>query len=72
MDLVPTLIGLAVSAAVFGLANWRQRRDKDSLPGESSPLPLTLIQMAGVVAFVVLAGHLVTLLTGVHFKGRFG
>lgn len=72
MDLTGTLIGLVVSAAVFGWANWRQRREKDREPGDVSLIPFTLIQMASVVAVVVMAGHLISLLTGVPFRGRMG
>jgi len=71
MDFPTTIIAMALAASMFSIANWRQRLDKESLPGESSPLPLTLIQMACVVAFLVLTGHLVTLITGVPFRGRF-
>jgi|GEM_PF-1767408 ABC-type xylose transport system permease subunit len=70
MDLSSTLIGLAASAAIFAWANWRQRRERDKIPGEVSLLPLTLIQMAAIVAIVVLAGHLISLATGVTFHGR--
>lgn len=70
MDLPATLIALSCAAAIFGWANWRQRRDRSKLPGEGSLMPLTLIQMAAVVAVVVLTGHLVTLATGIPFRGR--
>jgi hypothetical protein len=70
MDLPTTLISMAAAAAIFGWANWRQRKERDGIPGEVSLLPLTLIQMAAVVAVVVLAGHLISLATGVPFQGR--
>lgn len=70
MDLSTTLIAMAAAAAIFGWANWRQRKERDNIPGEVSLLPLTLIQMAAVVAVVVLAGHLISLATGVTFQGR--
>lgn len=70
MDLATTLISMAAAAAIFGWANWRQRKERDGIPGEVSLLPLTLIQMAAVVAVVVLAGHLISLATGVPFQGR--
>ncbi len=70
MDLSATLIALACAAAIFAWANWKQRRERDNIPGEVSLIPLTLIQMAAVVAVVVLAGHLVSLATGMPFHGR--
>jgi uncharacterized membrane protein YidH (DUF202 family) len=70
MDLSSTLIGLVISAAVFGWANWQQRRERE--PSDVSLIPFTLIQMVGVVAIVVMAGHLISLLTGVPFRGRMG
>ena len=71
MDLPTTFAGLAIAAAVFGWANWRQRKERERDLGDVSLLPLTFIQMASVVAVVVFAGHFITLLTGVPFKGRF-
>ncbi len=70
MTLSVTLTGLAVAAVVFGWANWRQRRDREREPGDVSLLPLTLIQMAAIVAMLVMLGHLVSLLTGAPFRGR--
>jgi hypothetical protein len=70
MDLSTTLISLAAAAGVFGWANWRQRKERDNIPGDVSLIPFTLIQMAAVVAVVVLAGHLISLATGVTFQGR--
>ena len=70
MGLIPTLVGMALAAVIFGWANWHQRKDRDRILGEVSLLPLTLIQMAAMVAGVVLAGHLLSLATGVTFQGR--
>ena len=70
MDLTTTLVSLVVAGALFGWANWRQRKERDNIPGEVSLIPFTLIQMAAVVAVVVLAGHLISLATGVPFQGR--
>jgi ABC-type xylose transport system permease subunit len=70
MDLSTTLIGMAAAAAIFAWANWRQRKERDRTPGDVSLVPLTLIQMAAVVAVVVLVGHLISLATGVPFQGR--
>jgi hypothetical protein len=70
MDLSSTLIGLIAAAGVFAWANWRQRKERDNIPGEVSLLPLTLIQMAAVVAVVVFVAHLISLATGVPFQGR--
>lgn len=70
MDLTTTLASIAVAGAIFAWANWRQRKERDNIPGEVSLIPFTLIQMSAVVAVVVLAGHLISLATGVPFQGR--
>ena len=70
MDLSTTLLAIAAVAAIFTWANWRQRKEPDNILGEVSLLPLTLIQMAAVVAVVVLVGHLISLATGIQFQGR--
>jgi hypothetical protein len=70
MGLASTLIGMAFAGGIFWWANWRQRKERDKILGEVSLLPLTLIQMAAMVAVVVLAGHLISLATGVTFQGR--
>lgn len=70
MELSTTLIGIAAAAATFGWANWRQRKQRENIPGEGILLPFTLIQMVAVVAVVVLVGHLISLATGVQFHGR--
>jgi hypothetical protein len=70
MDLSTTLFAIAAVAAIFAWANWRQRKEPDNILGEVSLLPLTLIQMAAVVAVVVLVGHLISLTTGIQFQGR--
>jgi len=70
MYLTTTLTGMVVAGAILGWANWKQRKERDNIPGEVSLIPLTLIQMAAVVAVVVLAGHLISLATGVPFQGR--
>jgi hypothetical protein len=70
MDAEPTVAVLLAAAAVFGWANWRQRRGHP--PGEPSLVPYTLIQMVAVVAFMVMAAHMISLLTGTPFRGRMG
>jgi hypothetical protein len=70
MDLSTTLLAIAAVAAIFTWANWRQRKEPDNILGEVSLLPLTLIQMAAVVAVVVLMAHLISLATGIQFQGR--
>lgn len=69
MGLAPTLIVLLLALAVAGLANWRERR-----PGEVGNPPLisyTAIQMIALVVALLMAAHLVSLLTGTPLKSRF-
>ena len=71
MTLKITLTGLALAVLVFSWANWRQRRDRNRAPGDVSLIPLTLIQMVALVAGLTLSAHLISLLTGLPFRGRF-
>jgi hypothetical protein len=62
---VLVLIG-ALAAAVF--ANWRERR-----PGDAGRVPLisyAAIQMIALVVALLMAAHLVSLLTGQELAGR--
>lgn len=70
MTLTVTLSILAVAVAATGWANWRQRRPR--VPGDVPLAPYTLIQFVGVLVVILMLGHLITLLTGKPFTGRFG
>ncbi|MBH68451.1 MAG: hypothetical protein CMM58_08870 [Rhodospirillaceae bacterium] len=70
MNLTSTLIGLVFSVLFFAWANWHQRRKKEL--GTICLIPTTAIQIISLVAFVVFAAHLLTILTGTTFRGRRG
>ncbi len=71
MSLALTLAMLAASLGVCGLAWHMQRRPRESLD-PPLPIPWTLLQVVSVVVALVAVAHLVTLATGVPFKGRMG
>jgi hypothetical protein len=64
-----------VALLVFGLAlatfaRWYESRPRDL--GEVRLFPTTLVLAIGVIAAVLAAAHLVTLLSGVPLVGRYG
>ncbi|WP_374762805.1 hypothetical protein [Yunchengibacter salinarum] len=61
MTLIPTLIGLGVALLVWMLAWWR---DKHYEPGRVGLISPIAVQMVALVAILVFAAHLVSLLTG--------
>jgi len=69
MSLAVTLVVLALAGAVFGFANWRSRRPR--APGEVSLVPWTAVQFLAAVAVLLMLAHLVTLMTGRPFAGRY-
>jgi hypothetical protein len=69
MGLAATLValGLAVALAVF--ANWQERRQR---PLGNPPLfSYTAIQIVAIVVTILMAAHLVSLLTGHPLTSRF-
>jgi hypothetical protein len=68
MRLGLTLAVLLAALAIAGLANWRERRPHDF--GRPPLLPYTTIQLIAVVVIILMAAHLVSLLTGHPLKGR--
>ncbi len=68
MGLAATLMALGLAVAVACFANWRERRQR---PGDPSLVPYTAIQMLAIVAAILMAAHLVSLLTGQPLTGRF-
>ena len=67
MDLTTTLISIALSASLFAWANWRHRRH---VSGGTFPVPYMAIQMIALVATLVMAGHMGSLITRQPFRGR--
>ena len=64
-----TLIALAVAVIVFLFAAYMERRPK--VDGKLRWTPYIGIQMMALLAMIVALAHLVTLLSGTHFAGRF-
>lgn len=67
MTLTVTLLVLAAAAAVFAWSAWRVRRE---VPGEPSLVPHGAIQFLCAIALILMAAHLVSLLTGRMMGGR--
>tara|TARA_R110002167_G_scaffold54305_1_gene154665 strand:- start:713 stop:928 length:216 start_codon:yes stop_codon:yes gene_type:complete len=70
MSLTVTLVVLALAALLFAWANWHSRRERP--PGEPSLVPHTVLQIAALIVFVLMAAHLISLLTGTPLTGRRG
>ena len=70
MNLFTTLAVLAGAALLFAFAWWQDKRERT--PGQVSLIPYTMIQIFAVVTCLVMLAHLVTLISGAPFKGRFG
>jgi hypothetical protein len=68
MRLGLTLAVLLAALAIAGLANWRERRPSDF--GRPPLVPYATIQLIAVVVIILMAAHLISLLTGHPLKGR--
>jgi uncharacterized membrane protein YidH (DUF202 family) len=69
MGLAATLVALGLAVAVAAFANWQERRQR---PVGNPPLvPYTAIQMLAIVVAILMAAHLVSLLTGQPLTSRF-
>jgi hypothetical protein len=69
-DLTTSLAALVLALAFGGLANWQLRR-----PAELRLWPVVPwlgVQFIAAAAVLVLAGHVISLLTGHPFGGRNG
>jgi uncharacterized membrane protein YidH (DUF202 family) len=69
-DLTVSLIVLGVAAICAGLANWQLR--KPAHQRLWPVVPWLAVQFVAAAAFLVFAGHLITLLSGHHFSSRNG
>jgi hypothetical protein len=69
VDLETTLAILLGAALVFATALWRQRRDQ---PGNPALIPWGGVQYLALIVAILMAAHLVTLLTGTPLVGRNG
>jgi uncharacterized membrane protein YidH (DUF202 family) len=68
MSLGVTATLLVLSLLVVAFANWRERRKRPL--GKAPLISYPAIQMIGVVLIVLLAAHLIALLTGHPLPGR--
>ena len=69
MSLPVTLAVLVIAVAVAAFSAYRQRQPAE--PGNPPLIPYVGLQIAAVVVAILMLAHLVTLLTGTPFKGRF-
>ena len=65
-----TLALLAFGLLLAGLARWHESRPREL--GQVGLIPTTLVMAIGVIAAVLAAAHLVSLLTGIPLSGRYG
>jgi hypothetical protein len=69
MGVAATVVVLVLAVALAGFANWRERRQR---PVGNPPLvSYTAIQMVAIVVALLMAAHLVSLLTGHPLTSRF-
>ena len=70
MSLSVTVILMVLSVALTAWANWRER--KGPTPGQVPLVPYAAWQFIGIIIFILMAAHLITLLSGKPFIGRRG
>lgn len=64
-----SLITTVISALLFALATWQGRRERE--PGRPALFPWHGLQFVALVGMVVFGVHLLSLWTGIDFKGRY-
>ena len=70
MNLSVTVTLMVLGVALAAWANWRER--KGHTPGQVPLVPYTFWQFVGIIIFILMAAHLITLLSGKTFMGRRG
>ncbi|MBB3064473.1 MULTISPECIES: hypothetical protein [Limibacillus] len=70
MGLTATVVALAAFGVFMVFCNLMSRRETP--PGQPRLIPYTGLQFIGLLGFILMLGHLVTLLTGKPFTGRQG
>ena len=70
MDLPVTLVLLVIALAVIVISNIMARRPPDF--ERVWPIPYNSLQFIAILVAIVMAAHLVTLLSGKPFTGRMG
>lgn len=69
LGIIPTL---SIMAVCFVIALWAWWQDKKPYePGKASFISPILLLLVCLIIMVVMAAHMVELVTGVPFKGRF-
>jgi uncharacterized membrane protein YidH (DUF202 family) len=69
MGLAATLVILGLAVALAAFANWQERRQR---PVGNPPLfSYTAIQLVAIVVAILMAAHLVSLLSGHPLTSRF-
>jgi uncharacterized membrane protein YidH (DUF202 family) len=69
MGLAATLVTLGLAVALAAFANWQERRQR---PVGNPPLfSYTAIQLVAIVVAILMAAHLVSLLSGHPLTSRF-
>jgi hypothetical protein len=61
---------MVLGASLTAWANWRER--KGHTPGQTPLVPYPVWQFIGIIVFILMTAHLITLLTGQPFTGRRG
>ena len=69
MSLIVTLVLMLLAVGVAGLANWRERRPQEL--GDPPLIPYTAVQMIAFVVALLMAAHLVSLVTGHQLVSRY-
>ena len=69
MGLAATLVALVFAVALAVFANWQERRQRPV--GDPPLVSYTAIQMVAIVVAILMAAHLVSLLTGHPLTSRF-
>ena len=69
MTLGWTLAMLAVGLTLAGLARWHETRPREL--GQVRLFPATVVLAVGVLLSVLASAHLVSLITGAPFQGRY-
>jgi uncharacterized membrane protein len=69
MSLTITLVLMLLAVGAAGVANWQERRPREL--GNPPLISYTLVQMLALVVALVMAAHLVSLLTGHPLVSRF-
>jgi hypothetical protein len=70
LSLTTTLAVVVLMFAVFGFANWRARQPAEPL--KVRMINYHVVQMVCIVVILLMAAHLVSLITGRPFTGQQG